>query len=146
MRRFFLVNKFPEPKRAVGMAKDKGNIIVVCCFQNTKPIKLLGRLEGSRFGVHPVTLATFAALLVWLKRAKTGGSSERPNAWFVSLAPEINHSRRPLGKTPHWVILGSRLFNPIVWSSSHWKEFARSLGEGQSGSPPGVAPTLYLVP
>src|ERR1700751_2010245 len=62
------------------------------------------------------------------------------------LAPEINHSRRPLGKTSRWVILGSRLFNPIVWSSSHWKECARSLGEGQSGSPPGVAPTLGLVP
>jgi hypothetical protein len=35
------------------------------------------RLEGSRFGAYPATLATFVSSLVWPKRAKTGGSRER---------------------------------------------------------------------
>ncbi len=36
------------------------------------------RLEGSRFGVHIVPLATFAPTLVQPERAKTGGSREGP--------------------------------------------------------------------
>jgi hypothetical protein len=50
----------------------------------TKLIRLLERLEGSRFGAHPVALATFASSLVRPKRVKTGGSRERLNVWFVS--------------------------------------------------------------
>jgi hypothetical protein len=34
------------------------------------------RLEGSRFGMYPATLANFASALIWPKRAKTGGSRE----------------------------------------------------------------------
>jgi hypothetical protein len=37
--------------------------------------------EGSRFGVHPATLATFVSSLVRPKRAKAGGSRERPIAF-----------------------------------------------------------------
>jgi hypothetical protein len=36
------------------------------------------RLEGSRFGVFLATLANFVTSLVVPKRAKTGGSRERP--------------------------------------------------------------------
>jgi hypothetical protein len=35
------------------------------------------RLEGSRFGVHLVTLATFVITLIQPIRAKSGGSRER---------------------------------------------------------------------
>jgi hypothetical protein len=37
-------------------------------------------LEGSRFGVHIVTLATFASSSVEVKRVRTGGSREEPSA------------------------------------------------------------------
>ncbi len=35
------------------------------------------RLEGSRFGAHLVTLATFVITLIQPKRARSGGSRER---------------------------------------------------------------------
>jgi hypothetical protein len=38
------------------------------------------RLEGSRFGGHPGTLAIFVSSLVQPQRAETGGSRERPSA------------------------------------------------------------------
>jgi hypothetical protein len=37
------------------------------------------RLEGSRFGAHLSALAKFVSALIHPKRAKTGGSRERPN-------------------------------------------------------------------
>jgi hypothetical protein len=40
------------------------------------------RLEGSRFGANLVPLATFVITLIQPKRARTGGSRERPSVMF----------------------------------------------------------------
>jgi hypothetical protein len=50
------------------------------------------RLEGSRFGPHPVAPANFVATLIRPKRLKTGGSRERLNV--VQLyGPSVNESK-----------------------------------------------------
>jgi hypothetical protein len=44
------------------------------------------RLEGSRFGAYPATLAIFVSRLEPPKRAETGGSREQPNAMHSRIA------------------------------------------------------------
>ena len=66
------------------------------------------RLEGSRFGVHIVPLATFAPTLVQPERAKTGGSREGPigshlastHALSRRRTTTIGHSTYPNGLPP----------------------------------------------
>ena len=55
------------------------------------------RLEGSRFGIHLSALANFLSTLIGPKRAKTGGSRERPNGLQLygrvvnESEPRVNH-------------------------------------------------------
>ena len=65
------------------------------------------RLEGSRSGLYPATLATFASSLVGPKRAKTGGSRERP--------------------------IGSQLYGPVV---NELKATSKCVALGYSREPP----------
>jgi hypothetical protein len=50
------------------------------------------RLEGSRFGAYPANLATFVSSLVRPKRAKRGGSRERPIGSQL-YGPDVNESK-----------------------------------------------------
>src|SRR5215469_1583955 len=96
------------------------------------------RLEGSRFRTYPRDLALFFTARVRPQISLNRRLPRTTQRVVCLLVREISYSKRTLGETSRWVIPGSRLFNPMFWPSSHWKEYARSFGTCQSGSPPGV--------
>jgi hypothetical protein len=63
------------------------------------------RLEGSRFGAHLVTLATFVITLIQPKRAKSSGSRERLLAsQLYRLRYDLETEKPALDPTIRWVL------------------------------------------
>jgi hypothetical protein len=73
------------------------------------------RLEGSRFGLYPATLAAFVSSLIGQKRVKTGGSRERLIG--SQLYGPIVNGLKPTSIASLWVVPGSR---PLQHSLVGW--------------------------
>ena len=91
-----------------------------------------------RFGSHPRgprTIFLGACMATNLFKQAPPRTAQRVVCLLVR---EINCSNRALDQTSRWVIPGSRLFNLMVWPSSHRKEIFEVLWHVLSGSPPSV--------
>jgi hypothetical protein len=75
------------------------------------------RLEGSRFGAYPATLAAFVSTPIQPKRVKSGGSRERFSAIHL---PCVLRFRLCLTDRAanRWVVRGSRLLTLFLIGSS----------------------------
>ena len=76
-------------------------------------------MEGSRFGSYLKDIALFLSAPVWpqlLFNRRLPRMSQRM-ACLLSMK-----TSQPLDKTSRWVIYGNRLFTPMFWPSTRWKE------------------------